>query len=267
MNIILDKENLPLISVVTVVYNAVNDIEATIQSVVNQTYKNIEYSVIDGDSVDGTKDVIEKYIHNISFFKSEPDNGIYEAMNKGIVKATGDWVIFMNAGDTFYSNDTIQECYNEGLFNVSNDIIYGDRILFDPVCEKKIEQFAEIKKLNFGMHLFHQSCFVKLSLHKKYLYKETFRIAGDFDFLYTVRKKKYLFKKTNIKICVFALGGVSNDDLKQLYETKKVIMNHNKNFFLKLFYSIPVDFYIFKNYLKIILLKTKNSGILAWSKK
>lgn len=259
MNKILNNENFPLISVVTVVYNAVNDIEITIQSVVSQTYKNIEYIVIDGGSVDGTKDVIEKHKDNISFFKSESDNGIYEAMNKGIVKATGDWIIFMNAGDTFYSNNTIQECYKEKLFNVNNDIIYGDRILFDPVYGKKNVQVAEIKKLNFGMHLFHQSCFIKLSLHKKYLYDETFRISGDFDFFYMLRKKKYLFKKTNLKICVFALGGVSTDDLKQLDESKRVILKHNTNFFLKLFYSFPTDFYICKNYLKRILLKTKNS--------
>lgn len=267
MNRILNKESFPLISVVTVVYNAVNDIESTIQSVVSQTYKRIEYIVIDGGSVDGTKNVIERHKHNISFFKSESDNGIYEAMNKGIAKATGEWILFMNAGDTFNSNSIIKECYDEKLFNVNNDVIYGDRLLFDPVYGKKIEQVAKIEKLNFGMHLFHQSCFIKLSLQKKYLYDETYRISGDFDFFYKLHKEKYLFKKTNIKICVFALGGVSADDLKQLYESKRVILKHNTNLFFKLFYSLPVDFHICKIHVKRILIKTKNSRMLVWKKK
>jgi glycosyltransferase involved in cell wall biosynthesis len=267
MNRILNKENFPLISIITVVYNAVNDIESTIQSVVGQTYKRIEYIVIDGGSVDGTKDVIERHKHNISFFKSESDNGIYEAMNKGITIATGEWILFMNAGDTFNSNTIIQECYDDKLFNVDNDVIYGDRILFDPVYGKKIVQVAEINKLNFGMHLFHQSCFVKLSLQKKYLYDETYRISGDFDFFYKLYKEKYLFKKTNIKICVFALGGVSADDLKQLYESKRVILKNNTNLFFKLFYTFPVNFHICKIHVKRILIKTKNSRMLVWNKK
>jgi glycosyltransferase involved in cell wall biosynthesis len=263
----MNKENYPLISVVTVVYNAVNNIETTIQSVIGQTYKNIEYIVIDGNSVDGTINIIHKYNKNISFFLSESDNGIYEAMNKGISNSNGEWIIFMNAGDTFFSLNTIKECFNEKLFDLGNDIIYGDRVLYDPISRRKIEQFAELKKLNFGMHLFHQSCFVKLSLQKKYLFDETYRISGDFDFFYMLHKKKYLFKKTNIKICVFALGGVSADDLKQLYESKRVILKHNTYLFFKLFYSIPINFHICKIYVKRKLLKIKNNRMLVWNKK
>ena len=91
----------PLITIITVAYNAVKDIENTILSVLNQTYPNIEYIIIDGGSTDGTLDIIKKYEDKISYWVSEPDKGIYDAMNKGTLKATGVWLNFMNAGDTF----------------------------------------------------------------------------------------------------------------------------------------------------------------------
>lgn len=95
--------NNPKVSVVTICYNSVQFIEKTIQSVLSQTYPNIEYIVIDGGSTDGTKEIIEKYSSRISYWCSEKDRGIYDAMNKGIRKATGEWINFMNSGDCFVS--------------------------------------------------------------------------------------------------------------------------------------------------------------------
>lgn len=111
----------PKVSVITVVYNDAKHIAQTIESVLSQTYPNIEYIIIDGNSSDGTKEIIQNYIdkkpsyfnHSISNFISEKDEGIYDAMNKGVDLATGEWCNFMNSGDRFYQNTTIQECFKE----------------------------------------------------------------------------------------------------------------------------------------------------------
>lgn len=108
-------KNNPLISVVTVSYNAVLTIEQTILSVINQTYPHIEYIIIDGGSTDGTVDIIKKYANRIAYWVSEPDKGIYDAMNKGIRTAKGEWINFMNAGDLFYSKDTLEKVFSKSI--------------------------------------------------------------------------------------------------------------------------------------------------------
>ena len=121
-----DKTNDPKmkISVVTVCYNSVDTIEETMLSVLNQTYSDVEYIIIDGGSTDGTVDIIKKYADRIAYWVSEPDNSIYDAMNKGIAVATGDYINFMNSGDSFASKDSISNV----LTNIKEDIdiVFGD---------------------------------------------------------------------------------------------------------------------------------------------
>ena len=116
----------PLVSVVTVTLNCRDDIEDTIKSVINQSYKKIEYLIIDGKSNDGTLNIINKYIKHIDYFVSEKDNGIYDAFNKSIKNSKGDWIIFMNSGDKFVEDDVIEK-----VFSKKNDcdFIYGNTIV------------------------------------------------------------------------------------------------------------------------------------------
>ena len=125
--------NRPKISVVTVCFNAVETIESTIKSVIQQTYDNIEYIIIDGASTDGTLDIINNYNDRIACCLSEPDKGIYDAMNKGIKMATGEWINFMNSGDMFYKNSVLSEV---ALKLKDGDIIYGDTMLSFSVGSK-----------------------------------------------------------------------------------------------------------------------------------
>lgn len=101
----------PLVTVITISYNAEAIIERTILSVINQTYPAVEYIIIDGGSTDSTVDIIEKYANKVTYWISEPDNGIYDAMNKGLDIATGKWVSFMNSGDYYYSNNVLDAIF------------------------------------------------------------------------------------------------------------------------------------------------------------
>lgn len=172
---------LPKISIVTVAYNCKNIIEKTIKSVVSQTYENTEYLIIDGKSSDGTIDVIEKYRANIDFFVTEKDNGIYDAMNKGIAAATGDWIIFMNAGDFFASNEVLSIVSQR--LGSDSIVVYGDII---KQCRGYyyFDKPAGIEKICTKMPVFHQATFVRLDYHKQHPFNTSFRSSGDYDFFY-----------------------------------------------------------------------------------
>lgn len=184
-------ENMPLVSIVTVCYNAVDTIEETILSVINQTYPNIEYIVIDGGSTDGTKKIVEKYQHKIRRWMSEADNGIYDAMNKGIGFATGKWINFMNAGDTYYDEKTIEDF----IMRVSpyTDIAYGDTMIKLAVGSF-IQKAKDIDVLTNQMAFIHQAVFVKTSLHKNMPFDASYRSSGDYNFFYQAYMKKYVFE-------------------------------------------------------------------------
>ena len=146
------------ISIITVCYNAEKVIENTILSVINQEYNNYEYIIIDGNSKDNTTEIIKKYSNRITYWISEADNGIYHAMNKGIKKSSGDYLIFMNAGDTFYNNKVLAEIFSE---NQSKDIISGIALTGN---EKKWLPAKEIDLCLMYFYttgLCHQATFIK----------------------------------------------------------------------------------------------------------
>lgn len=190
------------ISIVTVTYNCKDTVEKTIQNVLKQTYQNIEYIVIDGNSTDGTKEIIERYADRLAYWVSEPDKGIYDAMNKGIKAATGDWILFRNSGDYFFEPSTVEKVFD--WYKKKNDEVkiitggercYGSDGYFDYLYNYKGNDVWE--KARFP----HPSTFIDLEIQKKNLYPTDLRISSDF----------YLFQKLMLEEVSFAIypGNVS----------------------------------------------------------
>lgn len=194
------------ISVITVCYNPGNGLKKTIDSVINNSNDNIEYIIIDGGSTDGTIELLNTIHQKNLQWISEPDNGIYDAMNKGISKATGDWIIFMNAGDTFYDSQVINNIKSD--LDIKNTIIYGDMI-----CNEEVIPAKNINSLRYGIIMAcHQSMFFnKKLLGEDLKYDLTYTIYADYE-LVTKIVNKYKNPTKYIKkiISNYEGGGVSD---------------------------------------------------------
>ena len=196
----------PLITVVTVVYNGGTTLEQTIQSVVNQTYKNVEYIIIDGASTDETLDIIKKYEDKIDYWQSESDKGIYDAMNKGICLATGEWINFMNSGDIFSSNRVLERVFS---FNIEENvkIIYGDyEKKTSTGCIEKFYADENIDLLKKYPIYRHGASFVKTEYHKENLFKldrKDLGFALDFLFIYDSYLNNVVFKYIHCCILIY----------------------------------------------------------------
>lgn len=179
----------PKISVITVCRNAAELIEATMLSVLNQKYDNIEYIIIDGASTDGTQDMVNKYSDRIAYFVSEPDKGIYDAMNKGLSLATGEWVNFMNAGDTFADDMVLADLFDGKVYGDEIKVIGGKT--YDKFSDRIEERHDyPLHAIAYDMPFCHQSCFVKNSLgHQRVQFNLKYRIAADYAMLYDIFKK------------------------------------------------------------------------------
>ena len=169
-------------SIITINYNNKDGLKKTIESVIQQTYRDFEYIVIDGGSTDGSADVLKEYNTHITYWVSEPDKGIYNAMNKGIIIATGDYLNFLNSGDTFYSNDVLKQVSECGF---ETDMIIGKDYHYDSNSHRG---FATINPPRLSMLTFyiqtlpHQSTFFKRELFKNSLYDENLRMVSDIKF-------------------------------------------------------------------------------------
>lgn len=217
----------PKITIVTVVYNSEKFIRKTIQSVLVQNYPNIEYLIIDGKSTDKTLDIIKDFSDPRFSFVSEKDKGVYDAMNKGIDKANGDWIIFMNAGDYFYSENAISSVFNQSLYT-DIDVIYGDAE-FRLKNIAYIEQAKEEVDTNQYMPFSHQAAFVKTSIAKKYKFDLDFKITADAAFFLKLIKSGCKFLHVNVIICSYnAEEGLSADnDYKRSLELVALQAKYN----------------------------------------
>ena len=217
------NHSFPLVTIVTIVLNNEAFIEETIQSVLKQTYRNIEYIIIDGGSTDGTVNIIKKYEKFIDYWVSEKDKGIYEAMNKGLKLAKGKWINFMNSGDTFYSKDTINSIPFADFQNCS--MIYGKTRLFSE--SRKFVYLLNPHICNrFNLALYatgvvcHQAVFYSTSI--KFMYPSKYKIHGDF-FSYFEYIKHGLAKRLDIIICNYHLGGYSETSSTSKRELRTVL--------------------------------------------
>jgi glycosyltransferase involved in cell wall biosynthesis len=243
------NKKLPIITVVTVVYNGVAYLEETIKSVISQDYPNIEYIIIDGGSNDGTIEIIKKYNANISRWVSEADKGIYDAMNKGLRLAVGEWVNFLNGGDRFYDKNTISELFTRSDHQM-RDLLYGDSIIHSSTSERLIKARPLSKEsLRFGMEVCHQSIFVRRSVSPNYnllyRYKAEYNWVVDIFNLISAERAEYV----NIPIVYYALGGFSEKGLLQnLAEFIKITMTRYG--ILQTVRNSPHYLVIFLRYLK-----------------
>lgn len=206
---------MPLFSIITISFNEVNNIEFTVKSVVEQTFCDYEYVVIDGASTDGTfekeREILENSnIHHVELI-SERDAGIYNAMNKGISKTKGKWLLFLNAGDSLAEKNTLEQV--AAIINESSNndigIFYGDSIYCYQNLEKHMTTY-EIGELKHRMCFSHQSAFVRSDIMKNYMYDEEYRIAADYDFFVSAYIDGVGFAKMSIPVSRFTIGGISS---------------------------------------------------------
>ena len=236
------------ISIITIVFNDRQNIKRTLDSVINQTYKNLQYIIIDGNSTDGTKELIASIIKsqaniieekqdsnsyylkpikqdNQSFvfeFISQKDNGIYDAMNKGIDQLEGKWCNFMNSGDAFYENNTIEKLFHNFTDNDNKiSVIYGNTQMIYDDNHSKILLASHNHK--FHHKFIHQSSFVNTDIMKQYKFDTRFKIAGDTNFFTTLYNNGYNFFYINQTISSFNIEGISSKISYQMFKEDCII--------------------------------------------
>lgn len=201
------------ITVATVCFNSASTIENTIISVINQTYKDIEYIIVDGKSNDSTMDIIERYAErNGIFVISEPDKGLYDAMNKAADIATGDYILYMNSGDVFASDDAVEKVVPFLL--KEPDMCYGNviRIKKDREhLETYHGKYKEMKLVLQGKMMCHQSMFTRVETMRKYRFDLDYSITADYDFLVRLLRDKRKIQYANVTISkVDNIEGISS---------------------------------------------------------
>lgn len=227
---------LPKVSVITVTYNCVGDIESTMQSVFEQDYPNLEYIIIDGGSSDGTMDIVNRYKSRLSFLLSEADVGIYDAMNKGLKFASGQWCAFMNAGDTFHQSDVISRLF-EGIPEESElRVVYGNTAYLYSDGHSIDHPTADINHLPRIISRYqpycHQAVFYNISDKSDCQYDLRYAYAADYDVACRYYKRYGIssYHYVPIRVCNFkAYDGASTNRDNQYRLHKEVILIKIRN--------------------------------------
>lgn len=222
----------PKFSVITVCYNAQATLEDTIQSVIAQTYHHVEYIIVDGASKDRTLSIINRYRDRITTVVSEPDKGLYDAMNKGLRLATGDYVCFLNAGDSFHEDDTLQQMVHT-LRELTElpDVLYGETALVDAeghfVRMRRLQAPEHLTWHSFrqGMLVCHQAFFAKRTLAEPY--DLSYRFSADFDWCIRIMKKSKVLHNTHLTLIDYLEEGMTTRNHKaSLHERFRIMTKH-----------------------------------------
>ena len=221
----------PKFSIITVTYNAEKVLEDTILSVISQTYHHVEYIIVDGGSEDKTLSIIDRYRSRIHTVVSEPDKGLYDAMNKGISLATGDYLCFLNAGDCFHEDNTLQQMIHTIIGNELPDVLYGETAIVD-----KNGHFLRMRRLSApetltwksfkqGMLVCHQAFFPRHTLVEPYNLK--YRFSADFDWCIRLMKKARTLHNTHLTIIDYLDEGMTTRNQKaSLKERFRIMAKH-----------------------------------------
>ncbi len=232
----------PKFSIITVTYNAEAVLEDTIQSIVTQTYNNVEYIIIDGASKDGTMKIINRYREHIHTVVSEPDKGLYDAMNKGLKLATGDYVCFLNAGDCLHEDDTLYNMVHalmEAQVLTPNmslpDVLYGETAIVDAeghflrMRRLSAPEHLHWKSFRQGMLVCHQAFFARRELAP--LYNLHYRFSADFDWCIRIMKQSHLLFYTHLTLIDYLDEGLTTRNHRASLKERFHIMCHHYGWF------------------------------------
>ena len=221
----------PKFSIITVTYNAGAVLEDTIQSVITQTYRNVEYIIVDGGSKDHTLDIINRYREHIHTLVSEPDKGLYDAMNKGIRLATGDYLCFLNAGDELHEDDTLQLMVHSITGTELPDVLYGETAIVDEEGHfLRMRRLSAPEDLNWksfkdGMLVCHQAFFPRRELAEPYDLR--YRFSADFDWCIRIMKKSHTLHNTHLTLIDYLNEGMTTRNHRaSLHERFRIMCRH-----------------------------------------
>ncbi len=216
----MNKQTDMKISVVTITYNNIKGIKLTAESIINQSEQSFEWIVIDGGSSDGTAEFLKNLRRQPDYWVSEPDGGIYDALNKGISHATGQYVCCMNAGDCFYDSDVLAKVYKQ---NLTGDIVYGNWTVIER--KKRVDVQAPVEMPSyyffFDHNLCHQAMFVKTTLMKNSPFDTSYRICADLKKWQDFMLQHCSFQYINVRVCVHDnIDGISSDPNSDLFSSE-----------------------------------------------
>lgn len=231
-----------LFSVITVTYNAEDTLVRTLDSVMAQTYDNTQHVIVDGNSTDGTIDVISKYANSKTIWISEPDKGLYYAMNKAVAMASGEYLCFLNAGDAFHSPDTVEKMIESLPDSLLPDIVYGETAIVDAdgsflhMRRLQSPKSLEFKSFKKGMLVCHQAFIIRRNIFEEY--DTSYRYSSDFDWAIRMIKKSNVCFNTNMVLIDYLNEGLTTENHKASLIERFHIMTKHYGLLSTIFYHM-----------------------------